>query len=70
MEERYNLAIDRMKAIIEEKTVAEPYREYFQHVARFILKLDEMKRNVESDVRRRAAGRDEASLCRRTGSKL
>lgn len=28
MEERYNLAIDRMKAIIEEKTVAEPYREY------------------------------------------
>ena len=29
MEERYNLAIDRMKAIIEEKTVAEPYREYF-----------------------------------------
>lgn len=48
MEERYNLAIDRMKAIIEEKTVAEPYREYFQHVARFILKLDELKQNVES----------------------
>ena len=48
MEERYNLAIDRMKAIIEEKTVAEPYREYFQHVARFILKLDEQKQNVES----------------------
>ena len=48
MEERYNLAIDRMKAIIEEKSVAEPYREYFQHVARFILKLDELKRNVES----------------------
>ena len=48
MEERYNLAIDRMKAIIEEKTAAEPYREYFQHVARFILKLDELKKNVES----------------------
>lgn len=48
MEERYNLAIDRMKAIIEEKTVAEPYREYFQHVARFILKLAELKQNVES----------------------
>ena len=48
MEERYNLAIDRIKAIIEEKTVAEPYREYFQHVARFILKLDELKQNVES----------------------
>lgn len=48
MEERYNLAIDRMKAIIEEKTVAETYREYFQHVARFILKLDELKQNVES----------------------
>ena len=48
MEERYNLAIDRMKAIIEENTVAEPYREYFQHVARFILKLDELKQNVES----------------------
>ena len=47
MEERYNLAIDRIKAIIEEKTVAEPYREYFQHVARFILKLDELKQNVE-----------------------
>ena len=30
MEERYNLAIDRMKAIIEEKTVAEPYRAYFK----------------------------------------
>ena len=48
MEERYNLAIDRIKAIIEEKTAAEPYREYFQHVARFILKLDELKKNVES----------------------
>ena len=48
MEERYNLAIDRIKAIIEEKTAAEPYREYFQHVARFILKLDELKQNVES----------------------
>ena len=48
MEERYNLAIDRMKAIIEEKTVAEPYRDYLQHVARFILKLDELKQNVES----------------------
>lgn len=29
MEERYNLAIDRMKAIIEEKTVAEPYQGVF-----------------------------------------
>ena len=48
MEERYNLAIDRMTAILEEKTVAEPYRDYFQHVARFILKLDELKQNVES----------------------
>ena len=48
MEERYNLVIDRIKAIIEEKTAAEPYREYFQHVARFILKLDELKQNVES----------------------
>ena len=47
MEERYNLAIDRIKAIIEEKTVAEPYRAYFQHVARFMLKLDELKQNVE-----------------------
>ena len=52
MEERYNLAIDRMKAIIEEKTAAEPYREYFQHVARFILKLDELKKNVESGKQR------------------
>lgn len=48
MEERYNLAIDRIKGIIEEKTAAEPYREYFQHVARFILKLDELKQNIES----------------------
>lgn len=48
MEERYNLVIDRIKAIIEEKTAVEPYREYFQHVARFILKLDELKQNVES----------------------
>ena len=50
MEERYNLAIDRMKAIIEEKTVAEPYREYFQHVARFILKLDELKHSFSSTL--------------------
>ena len=48
MEERYNLAIDRIREIIEEKTAAEPYREYFQHVAWFILKLDELKQNVES----------------------
>ena len=54
MEERYNLAIDRMKAIIEEKTVAEPYREYFQHVARFILwKAESRKRCQKKSCRKR-----------------
>ena len=48
MEERYNLAIERIREIVEEKTVAEPYREYFQHVAQFILKLDLLKKNIES----------------------
>lgn len=43
MEERYELTIERIRGIMEEETVAEPYRGYFRHVAEFLLEIDQMR---------------------------
>ena len=37
MNERYELAIERIRAIVFEDTVNDKYRNYFQNVAMFIL---------------------------------
>ena len=39
MRERYELALERIRAIVSEKTVAPIYRDYFQCVASFILEI-------------------------------
>ena len=50
--ERYELTIERIRAILEEETVAPRYLMYFQSVARFILNINALywkicKRNIE-----------------------
>ena len=43
MTERYELAVERIGRIIEEETVAETYRPYFQKTAKFVGMLCELK---------------------------
>ena len=46
MNERYELAIERICSIIKEDTVNEKYRDYFQTVAKFILEIDAIKKRL------------------------
>lgn len=50
MTERYELAVERIGRIIEEETVAETYRPYFQKTAKFVGMLCELKEELESGV--------------------
>ena len=47
MNERYELAIERIRSIVHEDTVAPLYRDYFQKVAGFILEIDAIKNRLE-----------------------
>ena len=42
-EERYELALDRIRLMQTEDTVKEPYRDYFKKMAEFVLMLDELR---------------------------
>ena len=42
MRERYELALERIRAIVKEETVAPIYRDYFRCVAEFILEIHEI----------------------------
>ena len=48
MNERYELAIERIRSIVNENTVGQKYRDYFQTVARFILEIDAVKKRLEN----------------------
>lgn len=43
MLERYELAIDRIKCIVEEKSVDEKYIPYFQELSKFILQINQVE---------------------------
>ncbi len=47
MSERYELSLERIRAIVLEETVAPCYRDYFQTVARFLLEVDGAFRRVQ-----------------------
>lgn len=49
-EERYGLVMERLHEITTEETVQSPYREYFQHVAGFLLKLKEEEAKIAGKV--------------------
>lgn len=49
IEERYEIAIDRIKEISKEDIVLKPYAEYFQNVAQFIIELDDLKNIIENN---------------------
>lgn len=42
IKERYEIAVDRIKKILTEDTVLEPYRTYFKKAAEFIVMLDKL----------------------------
>lgn len=48
MNERYELAIARIREIVNEKTVALDYCDFFEHVANFILEIDAIKHRLET----------------------
>lgn len=50
IEERYELATERIRSICEEDTAADTFRGYFRHVARFIVMLDELNSEMEKGV--------------------
>ena len=54
MKERYALAKERLGGILTEETVKEPYRDYFQKTAAFLLMLAEVQEKIQ--------GRDWGSL--------
>lgn len=51
MEERYELTIERIREILTEETVAQPYRGYFRQVASFLMELDAVGRSMQSGGR-------------------
>lgn len=48
MDERYELSIGRIREIIAEEIVAEPYAAYFCAVAKFLLQMDQLYREITS----------------------
>ena len=45
--ERYELAMERIRAMKQEKTVSAPFYAYFQKMADFILEMDAYRASVE-----------------------
>ena len=62
IEERYELAIGRIREMEGEETVKAPFRDYFREMAKFVLMLDEVRMQVadgtypEQDMTELAAG--------------
>ncbi len=52
--ERYELSLERIAAMETERTVAEPYRQYFVHIARFIRMVSDVFRRTEGAAFRQA----------------
>ena len=50
VEERYNLAVDRIGDIEEERTVDVKFRDYFVKVAEFIHLIDGTKKKIEDHL--------------------
>ena len=47
MNERYELTMERIRSMVEEETIAEVYRDYFRHVAEFILEIEAIRERLE-----------------------
>ena len=48
IEERYDLAADRIREMKNEQTVGEIFRDYFQKMADFAIMIDELKESILS----------------------
>lgn len=49
IEDRYLLAVDRIKLILQEETVKEPYSDYFRKTASFLMLIDKVTSLIEED---------------------
>ena len=47
-QERHILAVDRLRGLVAEETVAAQYLHYFQDVAIFLLELENVRRKIDS----------------------
>ncbi|MDF2544006.1 MAG: hypothetical protein K0S47_3724 [Herbinix sp.] len=50
IKERYDLAIERIELMMNEQTVKEPFLNYFQKTAEFVIKIKELVSLVEQDT--------------------
>ena len=48
MKERYELAMERIRAMKQEETVSAPFYAYFQNMADFLLEMDAYRASVEA----------------------
>ena len=64
-QERYALAIDRIRRIPEENTTPEPYRDFFLRTAHFILLIDEIREDGPLMLSEGRTGEEWAALNRK-----
>lgn len=64
-QERYALAIDRIRRIPEENTTPEPYRDFFLRTAHFILLIDEIREDGPLMLAEGRTGEEWAALNRK-----
>ena len=61
-EERHQLSVDRLKAILTEETTAPRYRSFFQDMSVFLLELEAVRRKVEDGTFRAMKISDKESI--------
>ncbi len=49
IEDRYTLAVERIKLILQEETVKKPYRDYFTKMASFLMLIDKLTSLITED---------------------
>ena len=49
IKERYELAMERIRAMKQEKTVSAPFYAYFEKMADFLLEMDAYRADVEAE---------------------
>ena len=59
IEERYGLAVERIREMKKEQTAKEPFTDYFHKMAEFVLMIDEVRDKLAQG---RTCGGEQAAL--------
>ncbi|MCD7736258.1 MAG: leucyl aminopeptidase, partial [Lachnospiraceae bacterium] len=71
LRERYGLSTARIREIGTEKTVPAPFSDYFRHMARFLLQMEELKARVDAGRTRMTGGNmDSLEVCQEWNESL